>query len=137
MTGKPRPDVNDAASAPYWEAASRHELMLPRCDDCGLVFFPARRFCPGCWSGERSWQQMSGGGTVWTFTEVHVAFYDDTWAEDVPYVVAVVELDEGPRLLANIVGPDIASLAIGDRVEVVFQDRPEGVTLPMFQVVYA
>ena len=74
---------------------------------------------------------------MWTFTEVHVAFYDDTWAADVPYVVAVVELDEGPRLLANIVGPDIASLAIGDRVEVVFQDRPEGATLPMFQVVYA
>ena len=135
MTGKPRPDTGDAATAPYWEAAARHELMLPRCDGCGLVFFPPRQFCPGCWSGEMSWQQMGGGGTVWTFTEVHVAFYDDTWAGDVPYVVAVVELDEGPRLLVNIVEPDIASLAIGDRVEVVFEDRPEGVTLPMFRVV--
>ena len=135
MTGKPRPDTGDAATAAYWEAAARHGLMLPRCDGCGLVFFPPRELCPGCWSGELSWQQMSGGGTVWTFTEVHMAFYDDTWAGDVPYVVAVVELDEGPHLLSNILEPDIASLAIGDRVEVVFGDRPEGVTLPMFRVV--
>ena len=91
--------------------------------------------CPGCWGGELSWQPMSGSGTLWTFTEVHVPFYDDTWAEDVPYVVAVVELDEGPRLLANLVAPDMASLAIGDRVEATFEDRPEHVTLPMFQVV--
>ena len=134
MTGKPRPDLNDAATAPYWEAAARQELTLPRCDACGLVFFPLREQCPGCWSGELSWQTMSGRGTVWTFTEVHVPFYDDTWAEDVPYVVAVIELDEGPRLLANIVEPDMDRLSIGDRVEVVFEDRPEGVSLPMFRV---
>jgi len=134
MTGKPRPDLNDIATAPYWEAAARHELVLPRCDDCGLVFFPPRQFCPGCWSGQLSWQPVGGGGKVWTFTEVHVAFYDDIWAADVPYVVAVVELDEGPRMLANIVEPDTASLSIDDRVEVVFEDRSEGVTLPMFRV---
>ena len=137
MTGKPRPDVNDAATAPYWEAATRHELILPRCDACDRLFFPPRRHCPACWSDEISWRMMGGRGTVWTFTEVHVAFYDDTWAADVPYVVAVVELDEGPRLLANIVEPDMATLAIGDRVEAVFEDRSEGVTLPVFRVVYA
>ena len=108
--------------------------MLPRCDGCGLVFFPPRRFCPGCWGDDLTWERMGGWGTVWTFTEVHVAFYDDTWAGDVPYVVAVVELDEGPRLLANIIEGDTESLAIGDRVEAVFEDRPEGVTLPMFRV---
>ena len=134
MSGKPRPDLKDAATAPYWEAAARHELRLPRCDDCGLMGFPPRQFCPGCWSGELSWQPTSGGGTVWTFTEVHVAFYDDTWVDDVPYVVAVVELDEGPRLLAGIVDADMDSLAIGDRVEVTFEDRSDGVTLPMFRV---
>ena len=135
MIGKPRPDLNDAAAAPYWEAAARHELMLPRCDRRGLVFFPPREFCPSCWSSELSWQTMSGMGSVWTFTEVHVPFYDDTWAEDVPYVVAVIELDEGPRLLANIVEPDMDRLSIGDRVEVVFEDRPGGVSLPMFRTV--
>ncbi len=135
MTGKPRPDLNDAATAPYWEAAARHELMLPRCDRWDMVFFPPREFCPSCWSSELSWQRMSGMGSVWTFTEVHVPFYDDTWAEDVPYVVAVIELDEGPRMLANIVEPDMSSLAIGDRVEVVFEDRPEGVSLPMFRAI--
>ena len=134
MTGKPRPDTGDAATAPYWEAASRHELVLRGCDACGQVFFVPREFCPDCWSSELSWRPMSGTGTVWTFTEVHVPFYDDTWADDVPYVVAVIELEEGPRMLANIVETDTASLQIGDRVEVTFQDRPEGVTLPMFRV---
>ena len=104
------------------------------CGGCGLVFFPPRQFCPGCWGEDLAWERMGGGGTVWTFTEVHVAFYDDTWAGDVPYVVAVVELDEGPRLLANIVEADTGSPAIGDRVESVFEERPEGVTLPMFRV---
>ena len=135
MTGKPRPDLSDAATAPYWEAAARHELMLPCCDSCGLIFFPPRELCPRCWGSELSWQPMTGGGTVWTFTEVHVAFYDDTWADDVPYVVAVIELDEGPRMLANLVAPDMASLAIGDRVVATFEDRPEGVTLPTFRLV--
>ena len=135
MTGKPRPDLSDTAAAPYWEAAARHELVLPRCEGCGMVFFPPREFCPDCWSRELSWQPMGGGGSVWTFTEVHVAFYDDTWAEDVPYLVAVVQLDEGPRLLANIVEPDVERLMIGDRVEVIFEDRSGGVSLPMFRVV--
>jgi hypothetical protein len=134
MTGKPRPDMNDAATAPYWQAAARHELILPRCEGCGLVFFPPRDACPGCWGGELSWQTMSGRGTVWTFTEVHVPFYDDTWADDVPYVVAVIELDEGPRLLANITDTDMDRLSVGDRVEVVFEDRTEGVSLPMFRL---
>ncbi len=134
MTGKPRPDLRDRSAAPYWEAAARRELKLPRCDACGLRFFPPRDLCPNCWSEKLSWQTMSGRGTVWTFTEVHVPFYDDTWAEDVPYVVVVVELDEGPRMLANIVEPDMDRLSIGDRVEVVFEDRTEGVSLPMFRV---
>ena len=135
MTGRPRPDLNDTAATPYWEAAARHELVMRCCDTCGMVFFPPRGLCPGCWSSELSWQTIGGRGTVWTFTEVHVAFYDDTWAADVPYVVAVIELEEGPRLLANIVEPDGDRLAIGDRVEATFEDRLEGVTLPMFRVV--
>lgn len=135
MAVKPRPDPGDAAAAPYWDAASRHELVLPRCNGCGLVFFPPREHCPGCWSGELSWQPASGRGSVWTFTEVHVAFYDDTWADDVPYVVAVIELDEGPRLLANLVEPDMDRLSVGDRVEVTFEDRSEGLSLPMFRTV--
>ena len=134
-SSKPRPDLGDAVTAPYWEGARRHELVLPRCEGCGLVFAYPRRFCPGCWCGDHCWQRMGGWGRIWTFTEVHVAFYDDTWAGDVPYVVAVVELDEGPRLLSNLVESDPDRLSIGDRVQVVFPDRPDGeVTLPMFRV---
>lgn len=136
--GKPRPSLDDTATAPYWEAARRHELLLPRCDSCGLVFAYPRRLCPGCWSSELTWRPMSGEGRVWAFTEVHVAFYDDTWARDVPYVIAVVELAEGPRLMANLIETDTAGLRIGDRVRVVFTEHSDGdLTLPMFRVVPA
>ena len=131
---KPRPDLGDAVTAPYWAAARRGELALPRCDACGLVFAYPRRFCPGCWSTEHTWQTMAGRGLLWSFTEVYVAFYDDTWADDIPYVVAVVELAEGPRLMANLVDPDPARLRIGARVEATFADRDDDLTLPMFRL---
>ena len=133
-SGKPRPDLGDAVTAPYWEAARRGELALPRCDACGLVFAYPRRFCPGCWSPEHTWQTMAGCGLLWSFTEVHVAFYDDTWADDIPYVVAVVELAEGPRLMANLVDPDPHRLHIGARVEATFVDRGDDLTLPVFRL---
>ncbi len=134
MSSKPLPDLDDGVAAPYWAGAARHELVLPWCDHCDQVFFPPRLMCPQCWQRDINWRQVSGTGTVWTFTEVHVAFYDDTWAVDVPYVVAVVELEEGPRLLTNLIDADPEALSIGDPVELEFIERAESVTLPVFRV---
>jgi uncharacterized OB-fold protein len=130
---KPLPSLGDEVTAPYWESARRHELCLPECNACGLLFFYPRRFCPGCWADDLTWRRVAGTGHVWTFTEVHVPFYDDTWADDVPYLVAVIELDEGPHLLTNLSVPDVMSLRVGDRVEVFFDDVTDEVTLPKFR----
>jgi len=132
---KPLPALGDEVTDPYWEAARRHELSLPQCNDCDLLFGYPRRFCPDCWSGDLTWRSVTGSGHVWTFTEVHVAFYNDTWADDIPYVVAVVQLDEGPRMVTNLVDVQLDGVTIGDRVEVVFDDVTEDVTLPKFRIV--
>jgi uncharacterized OB-fold protein len=132
--GKPLPSLGDEVTAPYWRAAAEHRLVLPRCQDCGTAFFYPRRFCPSCWSARIGWFDAAGTGTVWSFTWVHVAFYDDTWKDDVPYCVAVVELDEGVRLVSSIVDADPDRLAIGDAVRVCFDDVTPDVTLPRFEV---
>ena len=131
---KPLPSLADDVTAPYWAAAAEHRLAVPRCGDCGNVFFYPRRYCPSCWSGTIEWVDAAGTGTVWSLTFVHVPFYDDTWAADVPYCVAVVELDEGVRLVSSIVGVEPGSVAVGDPVRVVFDDVTPEVTLPRFEV---
>ncbi len=131
---KPLPNLSDDVTAPYWDAAAEHRLVLPRCVDCGTTFFYPRRRCPACWSDRLEWADATGAGTVWSFTWVHVPFYDDVWADDVPYCIACIELDEGVRLVTNLVGADAASVAIGDPVRVVFDDVTPEVTLPKFRV---
>jgi uncharacterized OB-fold protein len=131
---KPLPSLDDDVTAPYWAAAAEHRLVLPRCRDCGAVFFYPRRFCPACWSERVEWVDASGTGTVWSLTFVHVPFYDDTWASDVPYCVGIVELDEGVRLVTNIVGVQPGGVRVGDAVRVVFDDVTAEVTLPKFEV---
>ena len=131
---KPLPDRNDEVFDAFWAAAQEHRLSLPYCKACNHLFSYPRRFCPECWSDAIAWRELSGRGRIWTFTAVHVPFYDDTWADEVPYLVAIVELDEGPHLLTNIVDAEPEQVAIGDRVEVVFDDVTDDVTLPNFRL---
>lgn len=131
---KPMPALDDDVTAPYWAAAVQHRLVLPRCRDCGSVFFYPRRFCPTCWSDRVEWVDAVGTGSVWSLTFVHVPFYDDTWTSDVPYCVGIVELDEGVRLVTNIVGVQPGDVHVGDPVRVVFDDVTSEVTLPKFEV---
>jgi uncharacterized OB-fold protein len=132
---KALPGLRDDATSPYWKAAAEHRLALPRCLDCETVFFYPRLRCPSCWSDRLEWVDAAGTGTVWSFTWVHVPFYDDAWNDDVPYCVGLVELDEGVRLVTNIVGVAPDEVAVGDRVRVVFDDVTAEVTLPKFDVV--
>jgi uncharacterized OB-fold protein len=132
---KPLPSLADDATRPYWQAAADHRLALPRCLDCGETFFYPRLRCPSCWSERLEWVDAAGTGTVWSFTWVHVPFYDDTWADDVPYCVALVELGEGVRLASNIVDVEPGDVHVGDAVRVVFDDVTPEVTLPRFQLV--
>jgi uncharacterized OB-fold protein len=118
---------------PFWEAARRHELRLPRCRACGRHFFYPRAACPHCLSADVEWQRVSGRGTLHTFTVVHRGQRNFPLAT--PYVIAIVELAEGPRLMTNLVGiePDAAKIRIGLPVEVVFQDVSAEIALPHFR----
>ncbi len=120
-------------SRPFWDAARRHELHLQHCRKCdGWVFYP-RAACPHCLSADLEWHRTSGRGTLHTFT---VAYRGQKgFPLGSPYVIAIVQLDEGPRLMTNLVGvdPDPARIRIGMPVEVVFEDVSAEIALPRFR----
>ena len=128
---KPLPRVT-ADNRPFWEAARRHELALQRCEDCTRFRYPPAPVCPECLSERFTWTPVSGRGTVTTFVIVHRPYFA-SFAADLPYNVVQVQLDEGPRLTANLVGVANADLRIGARVEVVFDDVTPDVTIPRFR----
>jgi len=130
---KPRPAPE---SLPYWEAAKEHRLALPRCDDCEQFWFPPSRTCPHCLSMNFAFKTVSGRGKVFSFVTFH-RVYRPAFAEDVPYVVALVELDEGPRLLTNILGVSPDDVRCEMPVEVVFDDYDVDVSIPKFKPVGA
>ncbi len=119
------PPVNPD-TAPYWRGAAEGRLVLPRCDRCGFVIWYPREFCPECAATEVTWFEATGRGTVYSFTVTRRAH--GAWGEVAPFVIAYVELTEGPRVLTNIVGidPDDDRLAIGLEVTAVWEPTPEG-----------
>jgi len=129
-TDRPLPSPNPF-SIPFWEATKRHELRLQRCDDCSTVRYYPRPRCPNCMSGNATWDLMSGKGSVYSFTLVHRPL--SRWfREHMPVVVAIVELDEGVRMMSNVVDCDAESVHIGMRLEVTWDDVDDVITLPKF-----
>jgi len=128
---KPRPAPE---SLPYWQAAREHRLALPKCEDCQKFWFPPSRTCPHCLSANFSFQDVSGKGKIFSFVTFH-RVYRPAFANDVPYVVALIELDEGPRLLSNIMGVTHDQVKCEMRVEVVFDDYDEDISIPKFKLV--
>jgi uncharacterized OB-fold protein len=118
---------------PFWDAARRHELHLQRCRSCGEHIFYPRAACPHCLSADLEWRRVSGRGTLHTFTVVHRGQRD--FPLGAPYVIAIVALEEGPRLMTNLVGveADPARITIGMPVEVVFEDVSPEIALPRFR----
>lgn len=125
----PQPVVN-ADSKPYWDAARAGRLVIRKCRDCGEVHFMPRHLCPSCWSDQMDWVDAKGTGTVHSYTVIHRPPLPEFTG---PYVLAMIELAEGPRMVSNIVGDDALSVAIGDPVEVTFEDRGDGAMLPQFR----
>ncbi len=128
---KPRPRPAPE-SLPFWEGARAHKLLLPRCNACGKFWFPPSRRCPHCLSSDFVWAETSGRGRIYSFVVFH-RVYHPAFEGDVPYVVAIVELDEGPRLLSNIVGTPPDDVRCDMRVRVMFEDLDD-VTIPKFAV---
>ncbi|HEY3059883.1 MAG TPA: Zn-ribbon domain-containing OB-fold protein [Chloroflexota bacterium] len=116
-------------SQPYWDAARAHRLVFQRCRACANVWHPPMPICPACHAADFDWQPAAGGGSVYTYTIVHHPTHP-AFQDRVPYIVAVVELDEGPRIVINIKDCSIAEVCGGMRVSIVFEDVTEAVTLP-------
>lgn len=125
--------VPSPETRPFWEAARGHRLELPFCRPCGAFFYYPRAACPRCLSADIAWRPVSGRGTLHTFTVVHRG--QKGFPLGPPYVIAVVQLDEGPRMMTNLVDcvPDPAAIRIGMPVEVVFHDATPEIALPLFR----
>lgn len=124
--------TSNGDSQPYWQAAAEGKLVIRQCNSCGVLHFMPRYVCPKCWSDDLSWIEASGKGKVHSFSIIRRAS-DPAFAPLVPYVVALIDLEEGPRMMANILGPDAADVAIGDSVDVFFEDRGGGTKVPQFK----
>lgn len=124
----PRPSKE---TQPFWDAAREHRLVMPRCDDCSRFAFPPTVACLQC-GGERfTWVDVSGRGKVFSFVVYH-RVYNEWFRDKVPYVLAVIELEEGPRLISNIVGIPYGDVQCEMAVQAVFDDVRDGVVIPQF-----
>jgi uncharacterized protein len=124
------PNEASELTRPFWEAAARQKLVRPVCNDCGASFFVPQIACVNCHSEAWTYQESSGLGTVSTFTVVHRA---PTCDHQPPYVVAVIDIEEGWYMMSNIVDCPHESVRIGQRVAVDFHCRNDGVVLPVFR----
>jgi uncharacterized OB-fold protein len=119
-------------SQPFWDALREERVMLQRCDECATwVYYPRVR-CPHCLSDRLTWTEVDGRGTVYTFT-VAVAPTAPPFADEVPQLLAVVELNEGVRVSTTLVDVDTAAIAIGMAVAPVFDHGDDGITLLRFR----
>lgn len=131
MSGKYVPPIT-TVNAPFWEGTARGELRVKHCNACGTRFRFTTEWCPRCWSEDVETKVTNGLGTIVACTAVHLAPYP-AYADDVPYVVALVKLDDGPIMMSNIVGCDPAVPRVDMRVSVTFEERG-GVALPQFRL---
>lgn len=128
---KPLPAVTPEAKE-FWEGCNRHELLIQRCKECGTYRHYPRPMCPNCHSLNVEWAKVSGRGKVYSFTVIHHPSHPAFL--DVPYAVVIVELEEGVRMVGDVVDSRPEEIYIGMPVEVFFDDVTEEVTLPRFRM---
>jgi uncharacterized OB-fold protein len=123
----------DSDSRPYWEGLAQGELRIQRCDVCARAVFYPRALCPHCFSEQLSWIVASGKGTIYSYTVAHQAF--GPFATETPFVVAIVELEEGVRMMTRISEALRERITIGAAVQVTFTTVGEHFTLPYFRLI--
>ena len=128
---KPLPVVDDL-NRPHWEAAKKHQFLVQRCQDCGHMWFPPVPNCTTCLSTHYDWVPVKGTGKVHSFIVYHQGWLPG-YLKSTPYNVAIVQLDEGPRLINNIVGIDNDDIKVDMPVEVTYEDISPEVTIPRFK----
>src|SRR5512136_2525673 len=128
---KPLP-VADQDTKPYWEYTKKHELRVQKCQSCGKLYYPVSRICPHCLHMGADWAKLSGKGTVYSFI---IARRRSHPAMPVPYVLAIIELEDGIRMISNVVECNVEDVSVGMPVEVVFDDLSPEFSLPKFRPV--
>jgi uncharacterized protein len=122
----------NADNAPYWDGAAEGRLLLQRCRKSGQVWFYPRQISPATWdAADVEWFEASGLGEVHSFSIVHRAS-EPGYRPLTPFVVALIDLEEGARMMTNIIGPNALGVAIEDKVRCVFEARGEGINVPQF-----
>jgi hypothetical protein len=130
---KPLPQPVDW-SKPFWEGTREGKLLLKRCTDCGFIDHPPYLYCTACAGENSEWIEAAGKATLYAYA-VNTYGVPFPFMEDLPYVTALVDLPEGPRMLSNIVGCDPQELKNGMELEVVFEEAGGGMVLPKWRPV--
>jgi uncharacterized OB-fold protein len=127
-----RPFLEEPEAKPFWINLREHKLTAQRCKGCDQFFsFPPQGSCPHCLSPEYEWVALSGRGKVYSFVTYHRAWHP-AYQEKVPYNVSLIDLEEGPRLISNVIGCRHDEVKVGMAVEIVYEEREE-YTLPQFR----
>lgn len=129
MTAFIRPVITDVNRG-FWEGAASGVLSVQQCDDCQHLRYPPASRCPECLSAGWKWLPLSGRGEVLSYIRIHQK-YNAAWADRVPYNVAIIQLDEGPRMISNVLPMSRPDVEVGMPVQVVFTDE-DGVVIPRF-----
>lgn len=129
------PPISEEAR-PFWDATRERRLLLQRCRVCDRAIHFPRAACPGCFGSDLGWRESTGGGAVHAVTIMPTPA-SPTMAGRAPYAVALVDLDDGVRLLTNLVGERALDAAVGDRVELRWEPLEDGRHLPVFEPVTA
>ncbi len=120
---------------PYWDASREQKLVVQQCKDCAQHSFPPRAHCPNCGATQLTWEPVSGKGVIYTYTVAHRPPHP-VLSEQCPLVIAVVELEEGPRMITNIIGCDSNDVEVGMAVQVAFELIDDSdIVLPVFKPV--
>lgn len=128
---KPLPAIDDN-NREFWSAARSGALKLQCCTVCGHIRYPISHLCPECLDEQFTWKTLSGKGVVFSSIVFH-QIYNQAFADKVPYNVSIIQLDEGPRMLSNVVGVAPNAVKVGDKVQVVFDAMTDTVSIPQFK----
>lgn len=128
---KPLPVITDS-NREFWDGCKRGKLRMQCCRACSHIRYPISHVCPKCLSYDFDWTDLSGRGEVFSYIVFH-QLYNKAFAADIPYNVALIQLEEGPRVYSNIVGVDNDDVKVGDKVRVTFDAVTEEVNIPRFE----
>lgn len=126
------PDVDDPATAPFWDGTRQGRIVVPFCTDCGYLRWPPGPFCTECLSRNTEWKEISPTGTLWSYAIYHRAM-SPKYADEIPYMVALVELDDGPRMYGRLLA-GAANVEVGVPVRAVFHEIEPGVSVVNWEV---